>query len=107
MSERDEIRALEQRGPLEPLLALPRLIAGALDDLHSIARAVRYLPELAEILSSIDRKVDSLDEEVKLMRHKVDDIGGEVVGLRGAVAPIGRLAGRVPRRRRAEDDSPS
>lgn len=112
--ERDDVDVLEQRGALEPLLQLPRLIAGALDDIHTIARSVRYLPELAEILSTIQRQVDSLDEEVRLMRARVDSIGDsveplerELAGVRGSLAPIGRLAGRVPGRRRTAGDSPS
>lgn len=93
---------LEARGPLEPLLQLPRLVAGTLEDIATIARLMRYLPDLARTLQSIDAKVDSLDEEVRRMREAVEGIGGEVVGVRGAVAPLGRLAERLPRRRRGE-----
>lgn len=116
MSDREQdAEDLEPRtGPLDPLLHLPRLIAGALDDIHTIAQSVRYLPELAKILTTIQNQVDSLDDEVRRMRSKVDEIGGDVVvmrgavepleeqlaGVRGAVAPIGRLAERLPRRRR-------
>ena len=114
MNDRDEAEVEPRTGALDPLLHLPRLIAGALDDIHTIARSVRYLPELAQILTNIQNQVDSLDEEVRLMRRKVDVIGDDVVvmrdavepleaqlaGVRGAVAPIGRLAERLPRRRR-------
>jgi hypothetical protein len=81
-------------------LGLPRALTGLIGDIQTIARAVGYLPELARILASIERRVETLDEEVRLMRAKVDEIGDDVVLMRDSVGPIGRLADRLPRRRR-------
>jgi hypothetical protein len=82
-------------------LGLPRALTGLIGDIQTIARTVGYLPELARILASIERRVETLDQEVRLMREKVDEIGDDVILMRDSVGPIGRLAERLPRRRRA------
>jgi hypothetical protein len=84
---------------MNPLNA-PRALTGLFDDIQTIARAVGHLPELARILTRIERRVDTLDVEVRLMRAKVDEIGDDVILMRDSVGPIGRLADRLPRRRR-------
>ena len=102
----------EDRGG-NPLSYLPRLVIGALDDLHSIARSASVLPEVARSLANIEARVTSMDEEVKKMRRGVDSLNGEVIGVQEvieplhaelqevhrAVRPLRRLTGRMPGRR--------
>lgn len=77
------------------LLALPRRLLGALDDLHTVA------VELADIR----QHTGSMQDEVARMRRGVDSLGAQVDDLRGDVERI-----RVPRRRivngRVESRSP-
>ena len=105
-------KELEQERGGNPLAYLPRLILGALDDLHSVARSVGVLPEVARSLRNIEARVTSMDEEVKKMRRGVDSLNGEVVGVQEvieplheelqqvhrAVRPLRRLTGRMPGR---------
>ena len=108
-------KELEQGGG-NPLAYLPRLVLGALDDLHAIARSVSVLPEVARSLASIEARVTSMDEEVKKMRRGVDSLNGEVIGVQEvilplqdelhevhrAVRPLRRLTGRIPGRESGE-----
>jgi hypothetical protein len=116
-------KEVQQGGGGNPLAYLPRLVIGALDDLHSIARSVSVLPEVARSLASIEARVTSMDEEVKKMRSGVDSLNGEVVGVQEvivplqdelqemhrAVRPLRRLTSRIPGRgvppSRPESDS--
>lgn len=66
------------------VLALPRRLLGALDDLHTVAL------ELADIRVH----TRSMQEEVARMRRGVDQLGEQVDDLRGDVERI-----RIPRRR--------
>ena len=105
-------KELEQDRGGNPLAYLPRLIVCALDDLHSIARSVSVLPEVARSLANIETRVTSMDEEIKKMRRGVDSVNGEVVGVQEvilplhdelrevhrAVRPLRRLTGRIPGR---------
>ena len=109
-------KELEQGGGGNPLAYLPRLVLGALDDLHAIARSVSVLPEVARSLASIEARVTSMDEEVKKMRRGVDSLNGEVIGVQEvilplqdelhevhrAVRPLRRLTGRIPGRASGE-----
>ena len=70
-------RALERRGPID-LMQVPRLLAGALADIRTIAEGMATLPKLLLTLDSIRSQVDSLDSEVKQMRAAVESMGGDV-----------------------------
>ena len=60
---------------------VPGLLAGALNDIRTIAELMQYLPELGDRLAAIETKVDSLNKEVVRMREGVDSIDGRVVAL--------------------------
>jgi hypothetical protein len=83
---------------VSPALFVPRLLAQAAADIHSIAASTRTLTVAIAQLESISDRVDSLDEEVKRMRAAVEAIGGEVETMQGHVAPLGGLASRFNRR---------
>ncbi|MDX6583774.1 MAG: hypothetical protein QOI10_2958 [Solirubrobacterales bacterium] len=76
----DDEAALVRRGPLD-LMQVPRLLAGALADIRTIAEGMATLPKLLISLDSISGRVDSLDSEVKQMRAAVEAMGGDVHGL--------------------------
>ena len=57
-----------------PLEGVPRQVSSALADIRRIADGMQALPELVRILSRIEARVGSLDEEVKLMRAEVSEL---------------------------------
>ena len=69
-------------GPLD----LPRTLAAALSDIRRIAEGMSVLPELRETLASIDRRVETLNEEVARMRRGVEAIDGSVEPLAREIA---------------------
>jgi hypothetical protein len=80
---------------IDTLGYLPRLVAGALEDLRTIAESVRVLPGVARSLTAIEASVDSMDREVRLMRQGVDNLGdgvdrldGDLVKVVEGVAPL-------------------
>ena len=98
---------------------LPRLAAGALEDLRTVAESVRVLPEVARSLRSIEASVESMDREVRLMRQGVDRLDTDVVKVvegvdpldqkleevRRTLRPLSRAAARFGRRGRAGGES--
>ena len=68
---------------IDALGYLPRIVAGALEDLRTIADSVRVLPEVAKTLASIESETAAMSNEVKLMRQGVDRLGDKVDGLDG------------------------
>ena len=76
----DDERAIERRGPVD-LMQVPRMLAGALNDIRTIAEGMATLPKLLVSLDGILARVDSLDEEVKQMRAAVEAMGGDVTVL--------------------------
>jgi len=113
-------REVEARGAGYALSYGLRLVVGALEDLHSIARSVSVLPEIGQNLARIQQRVDSLDGEVRQMREAVETIDEDVDGLEesltaelrqtregvlrveqeleSAVHPLRRVTGRLSRR---------
>ena len=79
---------------IDTLGYLPRLVAGALEDLKTIAESVRVLPDVAKTLSSIERETAAMSSEVKLMRQGVDRLGGKVDNLDGDLVKV--VAGVAP-----------
>jgi len=73
---------------LDTLGYLPRLVAGALEDLRTIADSVRVLPDVARTLGSIERETSEMNREVKLMRKGVDRLGEKVDGLDGDILRV-------------------
>jgi uncharacterized protein YoxC len=67
---------------------LPRVVAGALDDLRTIAESVRVLPDVARTLASIERETAEMNSEVKLMRQGVDRLGEKVDGLDSDIVKV-------------------
>ena len=113
-------REVETRGAGYALSYGLRVVVGALEDLHSIARSVSVLPEIGRSLATIQQRVDSLDDEVRRMRRSVETIDEDVGGMEesltaelrqtregvlrverelgSAVHPLRRVAGRLTRR---------
>jgi hypothetical protein len=93
-------------GTVAALAGVPRMLGGALADIRTIARGMQVLPELARTLAAIERRVDSLDDEVRTMRRAVESMDGDVKELparidqvQHALSPlrrIGRRFGRQP-----------
>ena len=107
----DDEKALARRGPVD-LMQVPRLLAGALADIRTIAEGMATLPQLLLALNGIQSRVDSLDDEVKRMRASVESMGGDVSGLEQSISrlephledvsrvahPLRRLGDRTRRR---------
>lgn len=83
---------------------------------RSMARDTSRLPDLHDRLEAIERHLASVDDEVALMRARVDVMAGDVAALkvledqlekvRSAVAPLERLGGRRARRAAARAVDP-
>jgi uncharacterized protein YoxC len=73
---------------IDALGYVPRIVAGALEDLRTIADSVRVLPEVARTLASIERETAEMSSEVKLMRQGVDRLGDKVDGLDSDIVKV-------------------
>ena len=122
MNDKDvppEVELSATRGlAVDTLGYLPRLLIGALEDLHSIAQSARVLPQIAHSLTAIEASVDSMDREVKLMRRGVDRLDGDVMqvvdgvepldakleDLRRTLHPLSRATSLLGRRGRSEEE---
>ena len=78
-------------------LDLPGLIVGVLTDIRTIAEGMALLPKLLGTLNSIDSRVDALNEEVHLMRMRVNQMEGNVDDVTRALHPLRRLGDRARR----------
>jgi hypothetical protein len=90
-----------------PLDGLPRQIAGAVGDIRRIADGMGALPELVKILSRIETRVDSLDDEVKLMRAEVSSLKAQTEDLPAKLDDVGKALHplrRLSRRGRGNGD---
>lgn len=67
---------------------VPRIVAGAIDDLRTIAESVRVLPQVARTLASIEAETAEMNREVRLMREGVDRLGEKVDGLDGDIVKV-------------------
>ena len=78
------------------------MLGQALADLRRIAEGMENLPRLLEVLTSIDAKVDALNDDVGRMRGGVDSINDKIDELDDSLAPAeaARPALAPPRRRR-------
>jgi hypothetical protein len=83
---------------------LSKVASGLLDDVRTIARGMQVLPELAQILRSIETKVDTLNDEVHRMRVAVEEMGGDVKTvptrldeLQHSLSPMRRIGRRFSR----------
>jgi hypothetical protein len=75
---------------LAALAALPKMLKnGPLDDLKTIAAHIKVLPELADLLATIEARVESLDDEVKKMRQAVEGMSGSVDALPPKIDELG------------------
>ena len=81
--------------------ALPKLLVRMADDVHSMAASTRELTETVRQLAMINQRLAATEDEVTRMRASVESMGADVVAIREATAPLGRLGGRIARRRRA------
>jgi hypothetical protein len=106
-----------ERSTADSILVIPRLIGGALADIRTIAEGMSLLPSLLDALNSIDARVQTLDDEVRLMRARVDAMGGDVTELKAGIGrvephledvtrlvhPLRRISERARGRGRAPD----
>jgi hypothetical protein len=60
----------------------------------------RHLNELPETIGGLGEGIEQLSAMMQHMLASLDALGTNVEELRGAVAPVGRLANRMPRRRK-------
>ncbi len=89
MTEESEAQISPARGlAVDALGYLPRVVAGAIDDLRTIAESVRVLPEVARTLTSIEAETAEMKREVTLMRQGVDGLGEKVDGLDGDIVKV-------------------
>jgi hypothetical protein len=70
-----------------PLRAPGAILAG-LRDVGALVRAGAILEEAVDRLATIEARVETLNEEVALMRRGVDSIGTGVEGVRDSVRPL-------------------
>ena len=75
-------------GALADLRSIADGIAGAVGDIRTIAERMRTLPDLLDVLTSIDSQVEVMNSEVSRMRAGVDEMRDEVEGVRASVAPL-------------------
>ncbi len=80
-----EVGTEVERSTADSIMVIPRLIGGALADIRTIAERMGMLPQLLDALNSIDARVQTLDEEVRLMRARVDAMGGDVTELKAGI----------------------
>jgi hypothetical protein len=99
-------------GAINPLIQLGRLLPTALGDLRTIADEIRILPGLLRELTAIRARVQTMDDEVRLMRQGVNHLEGEVVAMRESLESELRDVGlamhplrRTTRRLRRRDPS--
>jgi hypothetical protein len=109
--------ALERRSPVHPY-EVARAVGGVITDIRAIADGMSVLPKLLGALTSIEARVNELNDEVAKMRASVDTMAGDVNEVRGGidrlephledvnkmVHPLRRLGDRA--RRRDEDLAP-
>jgi hypothetical protein len=86
--------------PAAAAVLLPRLLMDAAADVRSIAIATQELRIAVNQLAAIDDRVGVLEDEVRRMRQAVEAMGAEVGAIRESAEPLGRMAGRLSRRRR-------
>jgi hypothetical protein len=101
------------QAPVAAIASVPKVIGmlgDALEDIRAIARGMQLLPEIARILETIERRVESLDDEVRQMRRAVESMGADVKGLdprlegvQDSLRPLHRLGSRL-RRAPVEED---
>jgi hypothetical protein len=77
-----------ERSAAESIMVIPRLIGGALGDIRTIAERMTVLPRLLDVLTAIESRVETLDEEVRLMRARVDAMGGDVAEMKASIARV-------------------
>jgi hypothetical protein len=95
-----------------PLEGVPRQITSAIGDIRRIADQMQALPELVRILSKIETRVESLDDEVRLMRSEVTDLKAQTADLPtkldevgSALHPLRRLSRRGRGNGELDDDA--
>ena len=106
--EASGVRALVGGAASASFNGIGRTVNGLPRDIRMIAESVRVLPELLATLVRIDRRVHSLDTEVREMRRSVDRIHSDIAvltdhvdGVQTSLHPLGRIRERL---RRAESD---
>jgi hypothetical protein len=87
----DDEQALERRGSVD-LMQVPRLLAGALTDLRSIAEGMAVLPKLLITLRGIQDEVSVMRSEVADMRTDVGQLKQGMDRLEPQIEDVTRVA---------------
>jgi hypothetical protein len=78
-------------------------VAGIEQAMPTLIEVQRHLNQLPETMGGLGEGIDRLSKMMEHMLTSLDALATNVEELRGAVAPVGRLANRVPgQRRRAQ-----
>jgi hypothetical protein len=83
-----EVGTEVERSTADNIMVIPRLIGGMLADIRTIADGMSMLPRLLDALNAIEARVETLDEEVRLMRARVDSMGGDVTEVKSSIARV-------------------
>ena len=78
------------------------LINGLVDNVRTMSEDTKLLERHAAHLESIDERIDRIVELMERMVKAVEDLDGSVSELQGHVEPMGRLARRIPGRKRQD-----
>ena len=70
-----------------------------------MAESVRSLPDVADTLSRIEQATVSMENEVTLMRKRVDQLDDRMAALHADLEPLSRVAGRFGGRRKRGKES--
>jgi hypothetical protein len=87
----DDERAVERRGPVD-LMQVPRLLAGALNDLRTIAEGMAVLPKLLITLRGIQEEVRVVSADVADMRADVGRLKQGMDRLEPQIEDVTRVA---------------
>jgi hypothetical protein len=79
-----EIEALDRRSAVHPF-EVARVVGNVITDIRAIADGMAVLPKMLTALTSIEARVQTLNDEVKKMRTSVDGMAGDVEEVRGGI----------------------
>jgi hypothetical protein len=87
----DDERAIERRGQVD-LMQVPRMLAGALNDIRTIAEGMAVLPKLLITLRGIQDEVRVMNAEVADMRADVGELKEGMDRLEPQIEDVTRVA---------------
>ena len=85
------------------LLDLPSAIAGLVENVRSMSGDTGRIEMHAAHLEAIDERLDRIVVLMERMVSSVEELSATVEELQGSIEPVGRLANRLPGRKRNAD----